>query len=148
MDTKPNPFSDIEHVFDRLRTQFEEASRSWERGETPTFWPTGADAMAVDLVDRDDELIATVDLPGFDRDDIEVKATEKSVHITADQREAIDEEEATYLRRERRHRRVQRTIPVPFEIDREQVHATMTNGVLTITLPKTERTDAISIDID
>jgi HSP20 family protein len=150
MSDRPNPFDDVPRLFDRMARQFQEAARSWETGETTdwTRW-TGGAAMAVDLVDRDDEFVVTVDLPGFDRDDVDVRVTDRTLHIDAEREsETGTEAEGTYLRRERRRSSEQRTVRLPADVDEDDVTATMTNGVLTVTLPKAAETRGHRISVE
>jgi HSP20 family protein len=104
--------------------------------------------MAVDLVEHDDEFVATVDLPGFERDDVEIEVTDHTLRIEAEHEDAMEETEEQYLRRERHHESMRRSIRLPEEVDKEGVKARMKNGVLTITLPRLEVEEARTIEIE
>lgn len=148
MSTRSNPFEEIERLFERLGQQFDAASRAWERNESIDWLPSEFESMAVDVVERDEEFVATVDLPGFERDEVDVRVTDHTLTIDADHEESIEEEEESYLRRERRHESLHRSIRLPAEVDSEGVTARMKNGVLTITLPKLETEEAKEIEIE
>lgn len=145
---RSNPFEEIDRLIDRLSRQFDEATQSWERGESLDLLPTMAKSMAVDLVEHDDEFVVTVDLPGFDREDVDVRVTDHTLSIKAEQATETEEGEETYLHRERRHRSLHRSIRLPGDVDAEAVKARMKNGVLTITLPKSEAEHVRTIDIE
>ena len=148
MSISTNPFDEIERLFERMSRQFEDASRMWEPKEPFARWTTMFEPMAVDILENDEEFVATVDLPGFDREDIEIHVADQTLRIVAEHEERIEEEEERYLRRERRHETADRTIQLPEEIDTEEVTARMKHGVLTITLPKVEIEEARTIEIE
>lgn len=137
-----NPFDELEELFERM-------SRQFEGGD----WYTGGKPISVDVADTGDTYELTADLPGYDRDDIELTLAEGSLTIEAVREEADEEREETpsvrYVRREREHAEISRTIRLPEPIDEEEAVARYRNGVLTVTLPKQEPDeDATSIDIE
>ncbi|WP_276257705.1 Hsp20/alpha crystallin family protein [Haloglomus litoreum] len=147
MSSRSNPFREIERLFETMGRQFDDAAHMFE-GEGPLGRFAEVEEMAVDLADRDDTFVLTVDLPGFQRDDVEVTVTDHRVRIEADHDEETVDEDEQYLRRERRHRSASRSIRLPETVDRDAVSATMKHGVLTVTLPKAEAADAHTIDIE
>ena len=107
--------------------------------------------MGVDLVDHGDEFVVTVDVPGFDAEDIDLQLSDDTLHVAAKrertEREA-DEAEEVYIRNERARRTVRRSIRFPEPVEEDEVEATYRNGVLTVTLPKMEPTDLEGKSID
>ena len=147
MSSRTNPFEELERYFNRLSRQFDDSSRMW--GSQPFDRLTAAvESMAVDLVEHDDEFVAIVDLPGFERDDIEIEITDHTLRIEADHDEHIETAEEAYLQKERHHESIHRSIQLPNDIDREAASATMQNGVLSITLPKLQTEDTRALEID
>lgn len=131
-----------------MSRELDEASKRWGSGETYEEWESGLESMAVDLVEHDDEFVVTADLPGFERDDVSVQVTDQTLQIEAKRERALDEEEEQFLRHERRHRSMRRSLRLPAEIQKDGVSARMKNGVLTITLPKLEVEEAHRVDIE
>ncbi|WP_435348889.1 Hsp20/alpha crystallin family protein [Haloarchaeobius sp. HRN-SO-5] len=149
MSSRRNPFEELERLFDRMGRQFEEASRSWETDYPFDWWSSDFESMAIDLVEHDDEFVVTVDLPGFERDDVDIEVTNHTLRIEAEREEATEEvEEERYLRHERSHEATHRSIRLPDEVDADNVTATMNNGVLTIALPRVESEESRKIDIE
>ena len=148
MSTRSNPFEELEQLFERMSRQFDEASQSWESESPLAKWMPEAESMAIDLVERDEEFVATVDLPGFERDDISINVTDHTLRIEAEHSEEMEEESGDVLRQERRHATTKRSIRLPEEVQAEDVTARLSNGVLTVTLPKREVEAARSIDIE
>jgi HSP20 family protein len=146
--SKRNPFDELDELFDRMQENMERAAQAWD----PTAMGSelsGASSMSVDLEDRDDELVLTGDLPGFETDDIDVRVKERTLEITAERDETIEEEAGEYVRRERRRSSVSRSVPLPTAVDTDGITATYNNGVLTVRMPKTEpSSDGTRIDVN
>lgn len=141
-----NPFEELERFFERMSRQFDETAHVWEP-DVPGF-VREYEPAAVDVVERDDEFHVAVDLPGFEREDVEIKATNRTLQIRADHEQQFDEERDRFVRHERRHESVDRSIRLPGEIDPEAVTAKMKNGVLSVTLPRIEMENERRIDIE
>jgi len=146
--SKRNPFDELDDLLDRMQENMERAAQAWDPtaigGEL-----SGASPMSVDLEDRGDELVLTGDLPGFETDDIDVRIKERTLRITAERDEMSEAEAGEYIRRERRHSSVSRSIPLPTAVDADGITATYNNGVLTVRLPKAEpSSDGTRIDVE
>jgi len=148
MSARSNPFEELERLFERMSRQFDDSSRIWESEGPLSRWSTEFESMALDLVEHDDEFLVTVDLPGFERDDVSLQVTDHTLRIEAERESEVEEEEEQYLRHERRQQAMHRSIRLPDDIDKENVSARMKNGVLTVTLPKLEIEEARTIDIE
>ncbi len=148
MSTRNNPFEELERLFERMSRQFEESSRTWGADGPFGQWRAELGSMAIDLVEHDDEFVVTADLPGFERDDVDIRVTDHTLRIEAERDETIEEDEERYLRHERRHRSTKRSIQLPDEVDKDGVSARMKHGVLTVMLPRIEAEDARKIDIE
>jgi HSP20 family protein len=147
--TRTNPFEPLERMFERMNDQLREAANSWESGEQLEPWMPGATTMATDVKDADEEFVVTVDVPGFGRDDIDVRVADDVLRVEAE-REAVEAaEEERYVRKERTARSVHRSITFPTPVETQDVDATLTNGVLTIVVPKAEPLEeGTTIDIE
>jgi len=147
MSTRSNPFEEVEQFFERMARQFDESSRTWA-ADGP-FGRFGGEftEMAADVVEHDDEFVVSVDLPGFEKRDVDVRVADHTLHVEADHEESTEAEDGEYLRRERRHESLRRSIRLPEEVDKEGVAARMNNGVLTITIPKAEVREARTIEV-
>ncbi|GAA0292084.1 Hsp20/alpha crystallin family protein [Halarchaeum salinum] len=142
-----NPFDDIDRLFDRLNRQFEDAAEMIES--------EGGDALATgfaaDVEDTGDEFVVTVDLPGFEKEDVDVRVQDRSLSITAErtaETETDGDDESTYVRRERHGQSVSRRLTLPEPIDTDAVSATMKNGVLTVTLGKEDESGGYHIEVE
>lgn len=141
---RKNPFDDIEELFDRLSQQFENQPAF----DQDVFGMAGSKRISIDLADRGGEFVATADVPGFEKDEIDVRVTGDTLSIEAEREEEREAEDETYIRNERRSQSMRRSIRLPEPVEEEDVSATYQNGVLTITLPKHEPDTGRSISIE
>ena len=144
--SRRNPFDEIERMFERMNRQFSELS---EGSQLPQV-ASGPQTVSMDVAEHDDEYVVTADLPGYEKDDIDLSISDRTLRVSADRQEGTDEsdEEGTYLRRERRRQSVSRAITLPEEVAEDDASAAYNNGVLTVTLPKrSQSSDSRSIDI-
>ena len=148
MRARSNPFEEMERMFERMSRQFEDASQSWSSEGPMGRWAEEFESAAVDLVDRGEAFAVTVDLPGFEPDDVDVQLTDQTLRIQANRETGEDEESDRYVRHERRQTSVQRSIWLPEAVEETGVNAEMQNGVLTVTLPKREDESARDIEIE
>jgi HSP20 family protein len=95
-------------------------------------------APAVDVYEKDNNVVVKAELPGLTKDDIEVIATEDSVSLKGEFRKEEEIEEEGFVRRERRFGRFYRTIPMPAAINADMVKASFKDGILEITAPRAE----------
>jgi HSP20 family protein len=165
MSRGPDPFEDLERLVERTRREFERVEDRIEArieaglgdGGPPIPTPSrvGAGQIGrVDLADDGTAYVVTVDLPGFERDDVDVDLREQRLTIRADREDRVDEAEPTdgddarYVRRERRRRSVDRTVHLPGPVVPAEATASLHNGVLTVRLPTRDRGDPSGHEID
>lgn len=144
-----NPFDDLERLFDELRRTFETSTQLPESGSLASKLPD-TKSVNIDLEDRDEELLLTAELPGFDEEDIDLRVTDHTLHLEAEHEEETSEEEAgEFVRRERRRASVSRSIRLPEPVDVDDISATCNNGILTVQMPKREPgSEGTQIDVN
>jgi len=127
-----DPFEELRRMQERFNRLIEEFARVPEVREYRL-------AMPVDVIDEGEQIRVVADLPGFNKEDLEIYFEDGDLVIKAERKEEIEEKRGDYLRRERRAGRVYRKISLPLDVDREAVKARYSNGVLEITVPKTRK---------
>ncbi|MFL5309371.1 MAG: Hsp20/alpha crystallin family protein [Myxococcales bacterium] len=101
----------------------------------------GADwSPAVDMFERDGQLVVRADLPGLSPDDVRVEVTEGSLVIEGERRSEMEVEEEGSYRSERTYGRFSRAIDLPAGVDPEGAQARFENGVLEVSIPLPEQT--------
>lgn len=144
MTRKPNPFEEIEQLLERMSEQFQDSDRlSHIEAALPG-------RTSVDVAEFDDAFEVTMDLPGFETEDIDVELLDDQLRIQAEtESETETEEPDRYLRRERRQHSVDRRVRIPGPVAEDEVEATFVNGVLTVRLPKSDTAEeSHTIDIE
>ena len=98
----------------------------------PSFVPT------IDVVEDEKQFDVTVDLPGLKPEEVNVELKDGDLWISGKREEEKEEKGKTYHRIERSHGEFSRVLPLPSSIDETKIDAKFENGVLKITVPKTE----------
>jgi len=141
-----DPFEELRRVQERMSRLFEELPE----GIGPSLLPVSpemAQTPYVDVVDRDNDIIVTADLPGVDKKDIKIDVRDNVLEISAQRKIEKEEKEAGFLRHERRFNQFYRAIRLPAPVDKSKAKASFNNGVLEITLPKTEKAEVSEIPV-
>jgi HSP20 family protein len=128
---------EINHLFD---APFGELTRC---GEFFGGW-----APALDLREDKDNLIATVELPGLKKEDIDVSVHEGVLSVTGERSREAQTEDAGIHRAERFYGRFHRTVSLPKPVKVEAIQAAYRDGLLTVTMPKTEEAKPRQIDVN
>ena len=100
-----------------------------------------------DLRERDDELIANIDLPGVDKKDIQLIVRENSLEVKVEKKAELKIKKKNYLREERSYKGFNRMISLPVKVIPEEVESKYENGVLEIRMPKAEKKKLRKIEI-
>jgi HSP20 family protein len=93
-------------------------------------------AFQVDVVQGDKNVKVTAELPGVEEGDLDVRVSEGMLTIAAEKKAARAEKDDGYILRERSFGRVERTLPLPEDVDPDAAQASFKDGVLTVTFPK------------
>jgi HSP20 family protein len=114
--------------------QFELRQKDWNEffGNRDNIVP------ACEIVDSVGALTLSLDVPGFRKEDIELEVKDRHLHITGTRTYKARNEKDKVLRQERRFGRFHRAFALPDGIDDQNISAKFTDGVLDITVPKTE----------
>lgn len=111
-------------------------------GQMREWMPAFAGFPAIDLVEHDGEYELSAELPGLDAESIDVRVTDGSLTLRGEKSQERNEERSDYHVRERSFGTVQRSVALPSGIDTENIRAAFANGVLKVTLPKTQEARA------
>lgn len=122
---------DFDDVFDQMQKMF---------NQFQDFTDLNA-GMPVNVKEEDGEIVMQADMPGVQKEDINLKADEDGIEISAESSEEYQEENEKYFRRETSSRHYRRRIPWPTEVDQESITAKHEDGVLTIEAKKEEGDD-------
>ncbi|MFO7955755.1 MAG: Hsp20/alpha crystallin family protein [Candidatus Brocadiia bacterium] len=102
---------------------------------------------AIDVTEDEDAVRLTAEVPGMEKDDLDVSIDNNVLTLRGEKKEEEVSEDTGYHRVERRYGQFERRIRLPNYVDTEKIDATYDNGVLKLTLPKAETAKAKSIEI-
>jgi HSP20 family protein len=133
-DFEQNPFLSLHREVNRL---FDDVFRGFEmpsgfgRSGMSIGWPN------VELSDADKELRISAELPGLEERDVEVVLEDGVLTLRGEKKSETEDKDRQFS--ERVYGRFERRIAVGSEIEQDKVKAAFKNGILTVTLPKTEK---------
>jgi HSP20 family protein len=135
------PTRQFDSIFDSFRREMERMmTRPWSfpaEWEFPSLFEARDTRMALyELVDRGDRFELQLEVPGIEKENIEVKATKYFVEISGKHSEKSEEKRKRYLYNERMYRSFYRNVPLSEEIIPSKVSAKIENGILKLELPK------------
>jgi len=102
---------------------------------------------ALDVYEDKDNYTVKAELPGMKKEEIEVSLHEGTLSISGERKSESKHEDAEVYRAERFFGRFQRTVSLPSAVAADKVKAAYKDGLLTITLPKTEEAKPKHIDV-
>ena len=102
---------------------------------------------AFDVSETDEQLTVKAELPGIAEKDIDISISDGILTIKGEKKHEKEEEDAHYHTVERRYGSFSRTMRLPTDVDTEKVDATFKDGILRLTLPKTEASKPRKIEI-
>lgn len=105
-------------------------------------WPWGSGEARSDMVETDNAIEISIELPGMEMKDIELTVTDDMLTLKGEKRIERQEEKRGYYLSERSYGAIYRTIPLPPGVDGDKAQASFKNGVLTIRLPQTPEAQA------
>jgi HSP20 family protein len=104
-------------------------------------------APAVDLFEREDSLVLKADLPGLERDDVQIEVRDNVLTIAGERRADFEEKQNGYYRVERAFGSFSRSLTLPEGVNADKIAASFDKGVLEVTIPKPEARKPRRIEI-
>lgn len=136
-----------------------EMDRIWEdifprKGEQPwkrqaAAQDQAAAAPAIDIIDRNDEVVVRAEMPGVPKESIDVSFQDNTLTLKGEIKEEASEKEGNYSYSERNYRYYLRSVNIPFKIRQNDIKAGLKDGVLSVHLPKVleEQPRKINVEI-
>jgi len=133
-----SPFEELQKEMNQLfdnfsRSMFSLSPMKWNLPEISATYPK------MDISESDKEFKITAELPGMDEKDIDVSVSNDVLTLKGEKKAEKEEKKANYYRMERSYGTFHRSIPLPAEVEKDQIEAKFKKGVLTVVLPKSEK---------
>jgi len=138
---RPFEFEKMRREMDRLWDSFLEG-RPGRRAREGEEW-----VPSLDFSETKSDLVVKAELPGIDPKDIDISLNEGVLTIKGEKRQEKEEKEEGYHLVERSYGSFTRSIRLPREVQNDKINASYKNGVLKISLPKSEESKKKEIKI-
>ncbi|MFB6298786.1 MAG: Hsp20/alpha crystallin family protein [Halobacteriales archaeon] len=135
---RTNPFEEIEELLDQMSREFTFDSEL--NLQSPT--------IPVDVIDEESTFVVHADLPGYEKADIEVTLSGRTLRIRGERETSATTEDVDVVRQERHQESIDRSVRLPEDVEADGIEATFSDGVLTVTLPKAEPDEGKQIEIE
>jgi len=122
---------EMNRLFDDAFSRFDHALPSAFGRRPGLSWPS------LEVAEADDALTVVAEVPGLEEKDVEVLLEDDVLTIRGEKRSETEDRERRFS--ERFYGRFERRIPLPFEVEEDNVQASFANGVLTVNLPKSSK---------
>lgn len=135
-------FAEMDRMFDEF------FNRRWLR---PLGWPRAfaeiGELPSVDVVDREQDVLVRVAVPGYRKEDIEVSVSNGVLTIKGETKSEKKEEKGDYYAAEIMQGAFSRSIALPAEVQEEKASASLKDGILELVFPKAEKSKRRTISI-
>jgi HSP20 family protein len=136
-------FSELDQITDRMRSMLEQTFGAF--GWTPPLMERTGWSPFVDLEETDDAYVVEAELPGVRREDVNVELIGNELTIAGEVKQR--ERTGVVRRQTRRTGRFDYRLGLPSHVDSDKVEASLSEGVLTVRVPKAERAQRRRIEI-
>jgi HSP20 family protein len=133
-----SPFAELEQVNERMRRVLEQTFGGLL--SEPLGW-----VPAVDIEEQEDVYVVEAEIPGVDRNDVNIEVVGNELLITGEIKER--ERKGVVRRRTRRTGRFEFRVTLPEQVDAEKIEAKLNDGVLTVRVPKSARAQRRRIEV-
>lgn len=141
------PFRDVVSIQDEMNRLFDDF---FGRPVARTDWTEGVWNPSVDVSEDKDNVILRAEMPGMTKEDVRISIQDGVLTLRGEKKQEKEEKDKNYHRIERSYGSFCRSFQLPTSVKSDKVKATYKDGVLSITLPKTEevKPKEIPISID
>lgn len=120
--------SEINRLFDEMLGGLTRRSGGQQRAQVSEWAP------AMDVVQKDGDLVVRAELPGVKLEDVDITVHDRVLTVSGERKVEQETERGGYLVRERRHGSFRRSMQLPEGVDEENIRARFQDGVLEVTL--------------
>jgi HSP20 family protein len=142
--TRWRPFRDLMSVQDEMNRLFDDF---FGRPVMRRDWIEAAWCPCVDVSETKDSVIINTEIPGMSKDDVKVSIQDNVLTLSGEKKQEKEEKDANYHRMERSYGSFSRSFTLPTSVKADKVKAAYKDGILRITLPKSEEVKPKQIPI-
>jgi HSP20 family protein len=141
------PLRDIVSIQDEMNQLFdgffgERVPRRWLKAEEGLWTPN------VDVSETKDEIVVTAEMPGMKKEDITLSVQENVLTLSGEKKSEEEKKDANFYRLERSFGSFCRSFTLPTPVEADKIKASFKDGILKVTLPKSEKVKPQEIPIN
>jgi len=129
-----------------LRREMDRLFENFFEGGSQRFWEQSRDP-AVEVSDTKETVVVKAHVPGMSKDNIQVNITDDTLTLKGEMKEEEKKEDKNYYRQEFRYGAFTRTIHLPSAVQADKATAQLKDGVLEISMPKSEEAKVKQIPV-
>lgn len=143
---QPNKWLDPFDLLTDLQEDFGRLFSPALRQNQPEGWRELVPSL--EIHEDENQFNLTVDVPGIERKDIDISVTGNTLTVKGERKHEEKKREKGYFYSERRYGSFQRSIQLPSEVESDKIAANYKDGVLEVTIPKSEKVKPKQIKVD
>ncbi len=141
------PLRDIVSIQDEMNQLFDNffggrVPRRWLKAEEGLWTPN------VDVSETKDEIVVTAEMPGMKKEDIKLSVQDNVITLSGEKKSEEEKKDANFYRLERSFGSFCRSFTLPTPVEAEKIKANFKDGILKVTLPKSEKVKPKEIPIN
>jgi HSP20 family protein len=137
-----DPFREMSSLRDDMERLFDSVYGRYPRERSEISW-----APPLDIEETKDAITVRAELPGMKKEDIKIAISGDTLSISGVRKHEAEEKGKTFHRIERSYGRFMRTLVLPADVQGDKVKATYENGILELSMPKSEAAKVREISI-
>lgn len=141
------PIRDLVGLQERMNRMFDESFRGLGHARSDDWALGGTWAPAVDIYEKDGNIVLKAELPGIDPKDVDVRLENNTLTLSGERKVSDEVKQENYHRVERSYGAFTRSFTLPSVVDQEKIKADYKDGVLKVTLPKREEAKPKQISV-
>ncbi len=104
-------------------------------------WP------AIDVAEKDDAILVRAEIPGCKPEDVDISVYGNTLTISGEKKESQEEQHDGFYHVESTYGSFRRDVVLPTDVDEQKIEAVCKDGVLSVTLPKAEKSKTIKVKV-
>jgi HSP20 family protein len=134
------------HSLAKLHNEMDDLFDSFFRGLDRPFagykaWP------AIDIAEEEDAIVVRAEVPGCKAEDVDISIYGNTLTISGEKKMSEEKKEKGYYHMESSYGSFRRELTLPTDVDQDKIDAACKDGVLSIKLPKAEKTKAVKVKV-
>lgn len=133
-------------MFGTLQREIDRLFDDFSRGGFPSLAASGA-TVRMDFADTQDGIELTAELPGLQENDVQVTLSDNVLTVSGEKQAEKEEKDKNYHFIERSYGAFSRSVELPADIQADKISATISNGVLKVTVPRAAKAEPKKIEV-